>query len=76
MKKETKYKIVQELEESLNKNQTWYLVDYKQMPVWKMVELRKLLKRNNFRLKVVKNRLALKAIGQRFPEAQAVLPEK
>jgi len=68
VKKETKYKIVKELEESLKQNHTWYLVDYKQMPVWKMVELRKLLKKNNFRLKVVKNRLALKAIGQRFPE--------
>lgn len=68
MKKETKHKIVKELEESFEQNHTWYLVDYKQMPVSRMVELRKLLKRNNFRLKVVKNRLALKAIGQRFPE--------
>ena len=68
MKKETKYKIVQELEEAFKQNNTCYLVDYKQMPVWKMVELRKTLKRNNFKLKVVKNRLALRAIGDRWPE--------
>lgn len=68
MKKETKFKIVKELEEALSQNNTCYLVDYKQMPVWKMVELRKALKRNNFKLKVVKNRLALRAVGQRFPE--------
>lgn len=68
MKKEVKFKIVNELEESLQKNHSWYLIDYKQMPVWKMVELRKTLKKNDFRLRVVKNRLALRAIGQRFPE--------
>lgn len=68
MKKETKIKIVKELEEAFNQNNTCYLIDYKQMPVWKMVELRKTLKRNNFKLKVVKNRLALRAVGDRFPE--------
>ncbi|MDY0230904.1 MAG: 50S ribosomal protein L10 [Candidatus Saccharicenans sp.] len=68
MKKEAKFKIVKELEEALEKNHTWYLVDYKKMPVWKMVELRKLLKKNGYKLRVVKNRLALRAIGQRFPE--------
>lgn len=68
MKKETKIKIVKELKEAFNQNNTCYLIDYKQMPVWKMVELRKTLKRNNFKLKVVKNRLALRAVGDRFPE--------
>ncbi len=68
MRKETKQKIVRELEQLIQNNHTWYLIDYKQMPVWKMVELRKLLRRNNFRLKVVKNRLALRAIGERYPE--------
>ncbi|MGB4704969.1 MAG: 50S ribosomal protein L10 [Candidatus Saccharicenans sp.] len=68
MRKETKQKIVRELEQLIQDNHTWYLIDYKQMPVWKMVELRKLLRRNNFRLKVVKNRLALRAIGERYPE--------
>ncbi|MDI6846431.1 MAG: 50S ribosomal protein L10 [Candidatus Saccharicenans sp.] len=68
MRKETKQKIVRELEQLIQDNHTWYLIDYKQMPVWKMVELRKLLRRNNFRLKVVKNRLALRAISERYPE--------
>lgn len=68
MKKETKSKIVKELEETLSQNNTCYLVDYKEMPVWKMVELRKTLKRNNFKLRVVKNRLVLRAVGQKFPE--------
>ncbi|HEK84855.1 MAG: 50S ribosomal protein L10 [Candidatus Saccharicenans sp.] len=68
MKKETKFKIVKELEEAFQKNNTCYLIDYKQMPVWKTVELRKALKKNNFKFKVVKNRLALRAIGERFPE--------
>lgn len=70
MKKETKFKIVQELEQALSQNNTCYLVDYKQIPVWKMVELRKILKRNNFKFKVVKNRLALRAMGDRFPELE------
>ncbi len=68
MKKETKIKIAKELEESFSKYNTCYLIDYKQMPVWKMVELRKTLKRNNFKIKVVKNRLALKVIGDKYPE--------
>lgn len=68
MKKEIKYKIVKELEEAFRQNNTCFLIDYKQMPVWKTVELRKTLKKSNFKLKVVKNRLALRAIGDRFPE--------
>ncbi|MDD8021384.1 MAG: 50S ribosomal protein L10 [Acidobacteriota bacterium] len=68
MKKETKYKIVSELEEALSQNNSIYLIDYKQMTAWEMVELRKSLKRRGFGLKVVKNRLALRAIGERFPE--------
>ncbi|HOE14993.1 MAG TPA: 50S ribosomal protein L10 [Candidatus Saccharicenans sp.] len=76
MKKETKYKIVTELEQALSQNNSFYLIDYKQMTAWEMVELRKTLKRHGFQLKVVKNRLALRALGDRFPELKPYFRQK
>ncbi len=68
MKKENKERIVDELAEAFRDNTTFYLVDFKRMPVWQSVELRKTLRKNSFRLKVVKNRLALRALGESAPE--------
>lgn len=73
MKKETKYKIVTELEQALSQNNSFYLIDYKQMTAWEMVELRKALKRHGFQLKVVKNRLALRP-RRSVSRAQALFP--
>ncbi len=69
MKKESKEKIIDQLAEAFRDNTTFYLVDFKRMPVWQSVELRKTLRKNSFRLKVVKNRLALRALGDSAPES-------
>jgi len=68
VKREKKEVIVNELSGVFSNHSTFYLVDFKQMPVWQSVELRKLLRRNSYRLKVVKNRLALRALGEKVPD--------
>ena len=69
MKKEAKTPIVQTLERLFTTNSTYYLVDFKRMKVAQAVELRKILRKNGFTYKVIKNRLALRALGERCPEA-------
>jgi len=68
VKKDAKGQTVRELEAAFAANATFYLVDFKQMPVGQTIELRRLLRKNNFPYKVVKNRLALRALGERCPE--------
>jgi len=68
VKKEDKEQIVNELVDAFRDHKTFYLLDFKQMPVWQSVELRKTLRKNSFSLKVVKNRLALRALGEQAPE--------
>ena len=67
MKKEAKIPIVQTLEHLFTTNSTYYLVDFKRMKVSQAVELRKLLRKNAFSYKVIKNRLALRALGEKCP---------
>jgi len=69
VKKEEKQPIVQTLERLFDANSTYYLVDFKRMKVAQAVELRKLLRKNNYAYKVIKNRLALRALGAKCPEA-------
>ena len=69
MKKEAKIPIVQTLERLFTTNSTYYLVDFKRMKVSQAVELRKLLRKNAFSYKVIKNRLALRALGEKCPPA-------
>lgn len=68
MKKEAKQPIIQTLERLFNSNSTYYLVDFKKMKVSQAVELRKILRKNAFTYKVIKNRLALRALGDKCPE--------
>ena len=77
MKKEDKdSRSSRRLERLFAANSTYYLVDFKQMKVSQSVELRKILRKNAYPYKVVKNRLALRALGEKCPEAlQALLPE-
>ena len=63
MKKEAKIPIVQTLERLFEANDTYYLVDFKRMSVAQAVELRKLMRKNAFTYRVIKNRLALRALG-------------
>ena len=68
MKKEAKQPIIQTLERLFNSNSTYYLVDFKKMKVSQAVELRKILRKNAFTYKVIKNRLAPRALGEKCPE--------
>jgi large subunit ribosomal protein L10 len=76
VKKETKTQIVKDLEGDFAGNGTFYLVDFKRMNVAQSVELRKLLRKNAYRYRVVKNRLALRALQGRCPEELKSLFEK
>jgi large subunit ribosomal protein L10 len=67
VRRETKEKKVQEMQGSFDGNASYFLVDFKSMPVTKSVELRKLLKKNSYSFRVVKNRLAVKALGEGLP---------
>ena len=67
MKKEAKQQNVKSLEGILEANSTFYLVDFKRMKVSQTVELRKLLRKSSYAYKVVKNRLALRALRDRSP---------
>ena len=69
MKKEDKQPIIQSLEGLFSSNSTYYLIDFKKMKVSQSVELRKLLRKNAFTYKVIKNRLALRALGEKCPES-------
>ncbi len=69
MKKDAKQPIVDTLAGLFEANGTYYLVDFKRMKVAQAVELRKTLRKNGFTYKVIKNRLALRALGERCPEA-------
>lgn len=68
MKRISKEKIVEDLGKAFDANRTCYLVDFKRMPVSQSVELRKVLRKGSYSYKVVKNRLALRAISNRAPE--------
>jgi large subunit ribosomal protein L10 len=67
VKKEAKGQVIKTLEGVADANSTYYLVDFKRMKVSQTVELRKLLRKNACTYKVVKNRLALRALSQRAP---------
>lgn len=67
MKKEDKQTVIKGLERLFDANSTYYLVDFKKMKVSQAVELRKLLRKNSYSYKVIKNRLALRALGDRAP---------
>ncbi len=69
MKKDVKQPIVAGLERLFGSHDTYYLVDFKRMKVAQAVELRKTLRRSGFTYKVIKNRLALRALGETCPEA-------
>jgi large subunit ribosomal protein L10 len=69
VKKEAKTPIVASLERLFAESGTYYLVDFKRMTVAQAVELRKLMRKNGYTYKVIKNRLALRALGEKCPEA-------
>ncbi len=65
--REKKVKQVQDLAKIFEQNSTLYLIDYKKISVPKSMELRTQLRENNCSLKVIKNRLALRALTDELP---------
>jgi large subunit ribosomal protein L10 len=68
VKQEEKQKLIRELEDHLARANSAYLLDYSRMTVAQAVTLRKLLRKNSYGIKVVKNRLALRALKADVPE--------
>jgi len=69
VKHDQKQKLIRDLQQNFDRADTAYLLDYTRMTVAQSVALRKLLRKNDYTLKVVKNRLALRALKADFPEA-------
>jgi len=67
VKRETKQNLVKDLGENFSSQKTVYLLDYTKMTVAHAVELRKLLRKNSYSFRVVKNRLALRALKEDMP---------
>jgi large subunit ribosomal protein L1 len=68
VKREDKEKQVKELSDSFEKHDSFYLVDFIKMSVAQAVELRRIFRDNSYSFRVVKNRLALRALKEDFPE--------
>ncbi len=67
MKKETKIERIGELNAIFSRHSTLYLFDYTKMTVAQATALRKALRKQGASLKVVKNRLALRAMSGVIP---------
>ena len=66
--REKKESLVKEINENFATHDSFYLFDFINMPVAQTMELRKQLHENSFPIKVVKNRLALRALTEDLPE--------
>ena len=66
--REKKENLVKEINENFSAHDSFYLLDFINMPVAQTMELRKQLHENSFSIKVVKNRLALRALTEELPE--------
>ena len=66
--KQKKEELVKGINETLRSHDTWYLFDFMNMRVSQSVELRRKLREQSFLFKIVKNRLALKALEEDMPE--------
>jgi large subunit ribosomal protein L10 len=67
VKRDAKAQTIKSMEESFGRQKTIYLMDYTGMKVSQAVALRRLLKKGSYDFKVVKNRLALRALKEDFP---------
>ena len=66
--RERKEVTVQEISDNFTDYESFYLLDFMRMPVSLAVELRREMRKNDYLFKVVKNRLALRALKDGFPE--------
>ena len=68
MKREDKESQVKELSEVFESHDTFYLLDFINMHVSQSVQLRRRLRDQSYTFRVIKNRLALRALGEDFPD--------
>jgi len=59
---------VKDLHELISQHDSFYLLDFMKMSVLLAVEFRKKMRENSYSFLVVKNRLALRALKEDFPE--------
>ncbi len=76
MKREKKDVQIRSLAEVFKKHDSYYLMDFTKITVSQSVALRKALRKNSHAFRVVKNRLALKALDDKHPEGLKALFEK
>jgi len=67
VKRETKLKTAERLADQFKAHDSFFLLEFNKMPVAQAGELRKLLRKNAYAFKVVKNRLALRALPATIP---------
>ena len=68
MKREDKESQIKELSEAFESHGTFYLLDFINMPVSQSVQLRRRLRDQSYTFRVIKNRLALRALREDFPD--------
>jgi len=66
--REKKEQQVDNIHESFSKHESFYLLDFMKMSVSLAVKFRKQMRENSYSFVVVKNRLALRALKEDFPE--------
>ena len=59
---------VKKINESFEEFDSFYLIDFVNMPVGLSVQFRKQLREKQYTFQIVKNRLALRALKEEFPE--------
>ncbi len=67
MKRESKIRQVEELNHLFSRHNSFFVVNFQGLNVAQITRLRKLLRRQGGEFKVVKNRLALRALRPEFP---------
>lgn len=66
--REKKEQMVGDISDAFNKHDSYYLLDFMNMPVSLANQFRKKMRDNKYSFRVVKNRLALKALKEDSPE--------
>lgn len=66
--RQKKHQQVKKIQEDFDRFESFYLLNFVNMPVSKAVTLRKQMRDHSHNLRVIKNRLALRALKDNFPE--------
>lgn len=66
--RQKKHQQIKEIKEDFERSESFFLLNFSNMPVSQAVTLRRQMRENAHSLRVVKNRLALRALKEDFPE--------